>query len=236
MAVAGENGVGGTGEVPVLFENDDVLVVSKPPGLASISERDRSRDSLHHLLESTTRTKLFVVHRIDKDASGVIVFAKNPAAHKSLNEQFSHREVDKRYLALVHGILGASPGRIDAAIRAFGSGRMGIDERGGKPSSTSYEVVRTFERYTLIRVRTASGRRHQIRVHLYSLGHAIVGDRTYGDRDTQARYPRLMLHAQSVSFRLPSGETTTVECPIAESFSSVLSALAGPEQGKEVEG
>ncbi len=234
MGVAAENGVGSTGDVSVLFENDDVLVVSKPEGLASIAERNHSRDSLHRLLESTTRTKLYVVHRIDKDVSGVIVFTKNPAAHKFLNDQFSHREVDKRYLALVHGVVGVSPGRIDAAIRAFGSGRMGIDEKRGKPSSTSYEVVRTFDGYTLIQVRTASGRRHQIRVHLYSLGHAIVGDRMYGDRETQARYPRLMLHAQSVSFRLPSGESVTVESPLSESFSSVLDVLERPGSGEGI--
>jgi RluA family pseudouridine synthase len=225
MAVAVENRSGESGSASILFENADVLAASKPEGLAAIPERDRRSESLHQILQALAGTKLYVVHRIDKDASGVILYAKNAAAHRCLNDQFTRREVVKTYLALVHGVAEVPRGRIDEPIRAYGSGRMGIDRERGKPSSTSYEVVRALDRCTLVRVQTSSGRRHQIRVHFYSLGHPIVGDRRYGDRATQERYPRLMLHAWSVSFRLPSGESTTVESPLPQSFSSVLDAV-----------
>lgn len=225
MAATNDDRVDDRGALAVLFEDADVLAISKPEGLATIPERAGNTDSLLSILQSRTGGKLYVVHRLDKEASGVILFAKNAAAHRWLNGQFARREVAKTYVALAHGVIEEDRGRIDRPIREYGSGRMGIDVARGKPSSTAYEVVRRLERYTLLYVRPTSGRRHQIRVHLYGAGHPIVGDRRYGDREVQSRFPRLMLHASEVCFRLPSGASTTVASPIAATFTAALEAI-----------
>jgi RluA family pseudouridine synthase len=215
----------GQGPSAVLFEDADVLAVSKPEGLATIPERSGETESLLFLLQSERGAKLFVVHRLDKEASGAILFAKNAAAHSFLNGQFARREVAKTYTALSHGAVADARGAIDRPIRMYGSGRMGVDAERGKPSSTAYEVVRRTGAYTLLDVRPASGRRHQIRVHLYSIGHPIVGDTRYGDKDLQSRFPRLMLHSSEIGFRLPSGENKTVSSPLPDTFVAVLDRI-----------
>lgn len=211
----------------VLFEDDDVLAVDKPEGLASIPERDTTQESLLSLLSASKPTKLYVVHRLDKEVSGVMLFAQNAAAHKYLNEQFSHHSVRKIYLALVHGIVAQESRTIDTPLRQFGSGRMGMDSKRGKESITTFQVLKRFDGYTLIEVYPITGRRHQIRVHLYSLGHAIVGDLLYGERDMQHRFPRLMLHARRIEYRLPSGDLCAVEAPLPESFTDVMRMIEG---------
>jgi len=213
-------------EIQVLFDRGGVLAVCKPEGLASIPERTKDRDSLLVSLQSSIPDKLYVVHRLDKDVSGVMLFARTAAAHRCLNDQFAKRRIAKTYLALVHGALPEDAGTIDRPIREFGSGRMGVDAKHGKASASSYEVVRRMGHYTLVTVRTATGRRHQIRVHFYSIGHPVVGDLRYGDKSQQERFPRLMLHAASISFELPSGEAVAVEAPVSGTFSAVLDAAA----------
>lgn len=204
--------------IPVLFEDDDYLVVDKPEGLASIPERDPERPSLLGLLESERGAKLFVVHRLDKEVSGVIAFAKHADAHRHLNDLFSTREVHKTYVALVHGPVDRQRGVIDAPIRTFGSGRMGVDAARGKPSRTEYEVEERAGSYTRLRLRPVTGRRHQLRVHLYHIDHPIVGDPLYGDRALQQSYPRLMLHAHVLAFRDRAGRRRQVEAAPPESF------------------
>jgi len=208
--------------IPILFENSDVVAVDKPEGLTSIPGSEKGNDTLLALVSQQYPEKLFVVHRLDKDVSGVMLFAKNAAAHKCLNDQFSGRTVKKTYLALVHGVVEKSDGSIHKPIRQFGSGRMGVDEVRGKPSTTDFAVVERFPAYTLVKALPATGRRHQIRVHFYSIGHPIVGDSRYGDKEKARPFPRMMLHARSITFRLPTGEETTVESPLPESFASVL--------------
>jgi RluA family pseudouridine synthase len=209
--------------IRVLFENGDLLAVNKPEGVISIAEADKG--GLLELLENVFAGKLYPVHRLDRGASGVIVFAKSADAHRYLNGQFDRREVRKTYLALVHGVVTVNRGSINAPIREFGSGRMGVDPRRGKPSSTEWKVAEKLPAATLIRVQPATGRRHQIRVHLYHIGHPIVGDLKYGDRALQERFPRLMLHALEIEFALPSGERVTVEAPVPPSFEEVLRGL-----------
>lgn len=209
----------------ILFEDADLLAINKPEGLASIPERDTTQDNLLALLSASRPAKLHVVHRLDKEVSGVILFAKNAAAHKFLNEQFSCHTVRKTYRAVVHGIVAQERGTIDAPLRQFGSGRMGVDSKRGKGSVTSFHVFKRFAAYTLVELQPVTGRRHQIRVHLYSLGHAIVGDPLYGEKESQPRFPRLMLHAQSIAFRLPSGNEVTIVAPVPESFNQVLQNL-----------
>ena len=204
--------------IPVLYEDDDIIAVDKPAGVASIPERDRAKETVLSLLEKQTGRKLFIVHRLDKEVGGVMLFAKNPAAHKYLNDAFFARNIHKTYRALVHGTIQEDNGTIDRPIRQFGSGRMGVDEKRGKPSATQYEVIKRFDTYTLIHAYPVSGRRHQIRVHLYHIGHPVVGDRLYGDKTLQKNYPRLMLHAEKIEFTSKNGTAIAVESKVPEEF------------------
>jgi tRNA pseudouridine32 synthase/23S rRNA pseudouridine746 synthase len=208
-----------------LFETADILAVDKPIGLASIPERDAAKESLLALLSVSCAQKLYVVHRLDKDVSGVILFAKNAAMHRHLNERFANRAVQKTYLALVHGRLEHSNGAIDKPLRSFGSGRVAVDPRRGKPSVTEYTVAGRVGPYTLVKVMPLTGRRHQIRAHFFHLGHPLVGDPRYGDKGLQRQFSRLMLHAHRIEFTLPDGAVITVEAPLPPSFTTLLQAL-----------
>jgi tRNA pseudouridine32 synthase / 23S rRNA pseudouridine746 synthase len=212
-------------ELHILFENPDLIAVSKPEGLTSIPGSEKGNDTLLALLSKQYGQKLFVVHRLDKDVSGVMLFAKNPAAHKCLNDQFAAHTIKKTYLALVHGAPAAGKGVINKPIHQYGSGRMGVDELRGKASSTEYEVVEKLGKFSLVKAHPLTGRRHQIRVHFYSIGHPIAGDRLYGDKAAQTAFPRMMLHAQEITFKLLSGEEKTVEAEVPESFAAVVDSL-----------
>ena len=211
--------------IVILFEDEDFLAADKPEGLASIPEDDRDKDSLLAQLEAKEGGKLYVVHRLDKEVSGVIVFAKNPIAHRFLNDRFSAREVHKTYLALAHGLVEPDESIIDLPLREFGSGRMGVDLKHGKPSNTKVQVIRRCAPLTLLSLHPLTGRRHQLRVHLFSAGHPIVGDRRYGDKTAQAGYPRLMLHAQAISLPLLSGQHVDIECPPPSSFGDFVARV-----------
>jgi len=237
--------------LPILFENDDIIAVDKPEGLASIPERKKAAPNVLAQLSPPTGSghKIYVVHRLDKDASGVIIFAKNARTHKFLSQQFASRTVKKSYLALVHGVIAEGRGVIDKPLRQFASGRVAVDSERGKPSVTEFEVAARLGSYTLVRAYPLTGRLHQLRVHFYSIGHPIVGDRLYGPRNgltptttrtnTEVSVPqcisrcpsvlkRLMLHAEKITFRLPSGEELTIESPMPESFAQVIESLRTP--------
>lgn len=194
----------GEHSIPVICDTPDFLAVDKPVGLASIPERNPRNVSLLRVLVDALNHKLYVVHRLDKQVSGLILFAKTPEFHRYMNLQFEHRHVRKTYLALVHGSVPAG-GRIDLPLRRFGSGRMAGDPVTGKPCRTDYDVLERRPEATLLRVRPLTGRKHQIRAHLFAVGHPIVGDPLYGDTRAQRSFPRLMLHALSLEFTLPDG-------------------------------
>jgi len=213
--------------IRVLYESGDYIAVDKPEGVVSVAEAGRG--GLPELLKGHYAGPLFPVHRLDRGASGVIVFAKNAAAHRHLNGEFDRREVRKTYLAVIDGLPASNRGRINAPLREFGSGRMGVDPKRGKPSSTEWKIAERLDGAALLRVAPSTGRRHQIRVHLYHLGHPILGDLRYGDKARQEKFPRLMLHALSLEFTLPSGERVAVEAPAPASFEKVVAALRRPK-------
>ncbi len=215
--------------IPILYEDDDILAVDKPEGLAAIPERTGQGGSLFEILCGQRDERLFIVHRLDKDTSGVILFARNAETHRWLNRQFEARAVVKTYLALVHGVVADDGGMIDQPLRQFGSGRVAVDPQRGKPSTTEFRVTRRFRSYSLVEARPRTGRRHQIRVHLYHLGHPIAGDPLYGDKVAQQDFARLMLHAWKLAMPLPSGRTLTFEAPIPESFQRILDTMEAPE-------
>jgi 23S rRNA-/tRNA-specific pseudouridylate synthase len=172
------------------------------------------------LLQEQRGEKLFVVHRLDKEVSGVIVFTRTAEAHRYLNDLFSRQKVRKTYTALLHGVIADPGGTIEKPLYAFGSGRMGVDER-GKPSRTDFDVRERMPGATLVTAIPRSGRRHQLRVHFYSIGHPVVGDPRYGDTAIQRRYSRMMLHAATLTFPLLDGTRLLVESPAPPSFRAV---------------
>jgi tRNA pseudouridine32 synthase / 23S rRNA pseudouridine746 synthase len=202
----------------ILFETKNILALEKPEGLASIPERNLHTDCLLAQAEAATGSKLFVVHRLDKDVSGVILFAKDEETHRYLNMEFEARRVNKTYVAIVHGSMRKREGVIDVPIRQCGSGRMAVDMDRGKPALTEYTVKKNLPDFAYLEVRPATGRRHQIRVHLYHNGHAIVGDRLYGDPELQKNFPRLMLHAHALEFRDPTGNRIKAQSPVPKAF------------------
>jgi RluA family pseudouridine synthase len=167
-----------------------------------------------------------VVHRLDKETSGAIVFAKTAEAHRFLSREFELRQVRKIYLALVSGTIERE-GILRMPIREFGSGRMGVSRR-GKPAVTRYRPMENFAGCTLIEVAPLTGRRHQIRVHLYAIGHPILGDALYGENRPVGGAPRLMLHALHLSLTHPAGPEIYVDAPPGEDWESVLRSYRPP--------
>jgi len=238
----------------VLYEDPDVLVVNKPAGLVvHPSPGHWSGTMVNALLARDTEyggiagvQRPGIVHRLDRDTSGLIMVAKTDAAQAGLMAQLKARRVKKTYLALVQGSVEATAGRIEAPI--------GRDPRqrtrmavvpDGRPSVTGYRVRERFRGWTLLEVDLVTGRTHQIRVHLAALGHAVAGDTVYGT-GTSRRGPdgleRLFLHAWRIVFASPAtGELVRVEAPLPEALDSVIGQLraiatgapgtAGPDPG-----
>lgn len=164
-----------------IFENDYFIAINKPAGVLSIPDRMQSEPSLKDkLLEKYG--SIFTIHRLDKETSGIILFAKDEATHKFFSKQFEERTVEKFYMGLVHGAPTHKAGSIDAAIMEHPvfKGQMVINKK-GKPSLTDYEVVENLGKYSLLKFQLHTGRTHQIRVHAKNMGHPIVCDALYGD-------------------------------------------------------
>ncbi|MBI4851814.1 MAG: RNA pseudouridine synthase [Acidobacteria bacterium] len=213
--------------IEILYQDKDFVAVNKPIGINTILGRDNQVEQAHEqvlvkILEQKLETKLYVVHRLDKQVSGVVVFAKNPTSHKYLNDLFSTSKVSKEYLALVYGQVINNTGVIDKPIREYGSGRMGVDYKKGKTSLTIYKIEEKTKNFTLLRIYPKTGRRHQIRVHLYSIGHSIVGDLEYGDRAKSITYPRLMLHSEKLSFINQEGTQINIIAGLEKPFLSLV--------------
>ena len=218
--------------IPVLHQDGDCVAVLKPCGVASVPERANDADCLRALLEHQLGRRAYPVHRLDKDVSGVILYALTPDAHRFLCAAFERRDVSKTYLAVTHGALENDSGAISRPLREFGSGRMGVDDAKGKPSETRYEVVDRNERFTLVRLHPLTGRRHQLRVHLYSTGHPIAGDTRYGTPAQRAGgHPRLMLTSIGISLALPSGGRLELNNVIPDDFRDAMRQVYGFARG-----
>jgi 23S rRNA pseudouridine1911/1915/1917 synthase len=238
----------------VLYEDPDVLVVNKPAGLVvHPSPGHWSGTMVNALLARDTEyggiagvQRPGIVHRLDRDTSGLIMVAKTDAAQTSLMAQLKARRVKKTYLALVQGSVEAAAGRIEAPIGRDPRQRTRMAVvADGRPSITGYRVRERFRGWTLLEVDLVTGRTHQIRVHLAALGHAVAGDPVYGT-GTSRRGPdgleRLFLHAWRIVFASPAtGDLVRVEAPLPEALEPVLGQLraiatgapgtAGPEPG-----
>ncbi|WP_341842650.1 RluA family pseudouridine synthase [Chitinophaga caseinilytica] len=229
----------------IIFENDDFVAVSKPSGLLTIPDRhDNELASLSGLLKKKYG-QIFIVHRLDRDTSGLVLFAKNETTHKFLSQLFESREVEKYYLGLVNGELALPEGSVNAGImeHPVQRGKM-VTNAKGRPSLTDYKVEEAFGLYSLVRFRIHTGRTHQIRVHMKHLGHPIAVDELYGTatpvllsaikkkfrlgKFTEEERPllqRLALHAWKLKFVDEKGETVELEAPLPKDIQAVLQQL-----------
>ena len=228
----------------IITENENWVAVNKPSGLLSIPDREGKEVSLKTLLKEKYGG-IFTVHRIDKDTSGLIIFAKNEAAHKHLSKQFEDRQTKKIYLGLVTGSPSLKSGRIDSPIAEHPAqnGSM-IIHRKGKEALTDYEVLEDFGIYSLVRFQIHTGRTHQIRIHMKDIGHPIVCDVLYGDgkpilisalkkkynlsRNELEERPilgRLALHAFQLSIEGTDGKTIHLEAPMPKDMRATLQQL-----------
>jgi len=228
----------------IIFENEQFIAINKPAGLLSIPDREGKDPSLKSLLKEKYGA-IFTVHRLDRDTSGVIIFAKDEATHQYLSKIFEERAVEKIYVGIVQGSLAQPKGSIDHPIMEHPTkpGTMVVNKK-GKASLTDYEVIEELGLYSLVQFHIHTGRTHQIRVHMQAMGHPIVCDETYGDgrpvfissfkrnyklsRNEEQEHPilhRLALHAQLLHFQDQQGEHHTLEAPLPKDMKALLQQL-----------
>ncbi|MBI2856230.1 MAG: RluA family pseudouridine synthase [Chloroflexi bacterium] len=219
----------------VVYEDDDVLVVDKPAGMVVHPAAGHPLGTLANALLARIpdlrgigdEIRPGIVHRLDKDTSGLMMVAKSSQAHRHLSEQIKERAIRKGYLALVKGAVEPPEGIIRGSIGRDPRNRkrMALVER-GRESETSYHVLERLHGYTLVEAFPRTGRTHQIRVHFSSLGHPLVGDSLYGGRDPHL--DRQFLHAHILGFRLPrTGEYTELTSPLPGDLERCLAELRG---------
>lgn len=229
-----------------LYEDEDVIIVNKPAGTLVLPDRfNNTLISLHRQLQEELDQQIWVVHRLDRDTSGVICFAKNETAHKYMSALFQEHNIGKFYAGLVHGRVMPEMGRIEAAImeHPVQKGKM-VTAAKGKPSVTDYRVVSQWPLYALMQFQIHTGRTHQIRVHMQSIGHSIVCDELYGDgkpfllsgikkkynlsKNEEEERPllkRLALHAYKLVFNKPDGKEVIVEAPLPKDIAACVNQL-----------
>lgn len=230
-------------KLSIVFENNDFIALNKPAGMLSIPDREQSGSLKEILAEKYGR--IFTVHRLDKDTSGLILFAKNEKSHKYLSQLFQDRKIEKYYLGVVHGLPSNTTGTIDAAIseHRLQKGVMTI-HRDGKPSLTTYEVINANKHYSLLSFQLHTGRTHQIRIHTKHIGHPLVFDPIYGDglplllssikkkyklsKNDEAERPiinRLALHSYKLKFENMHGQHMELTAEIPKEFTALMKQL-----------
>lgn len=229
----------------ILYESDEIVALNKPSGLLSIPDREGKEPSLKILLKEKYGD-IFTVHRIDRDTSGLIIFAKNQESHKNLSLQFEARLTRKIYVGLVIGSPSLKQGKIDSSIAPHPAlnGTM-IIHRKGKEALTEYEVEEEFGAFSWVRFQIHTGRTHQVRIHAKEMGHPLVCDPLYGDGkpillsslkhkkfklsknelEERPLLNRLALHAFQLGFTTMSGEKIELEAPIPKDLRATLQQL-----------
>jgi RluA family pseudouridine synthase len=214
--------------VSILYEDSDILVAVKPPGLLTMgTERDKSR-TLYAVLTAYVRKgyskspkRVFIVHRLDRDTSGIVIFAKSMEAKLRLQGRWE--ETEKKYIAVVHGRCEKTEATISTYLAENKAHVVYStpDPTKGRLSHTAYRVIRDTKEFSLLEVNLLTGRKHQIRVHLASIGHPVLGDEKYGGRKKACS--RLALHAKSITFTHPmSGKRLTFDTGFPEYFNKLV--------------
>ena len=221
----------------VVYEDGDVIVVNKPVGMvvhpaAGHPDGTLVNALLYHCGESLSgingALRPGIVHRIDRDTSGLLIAAKNDFAHQALAEQLQDHSLYREYEAVCVGTLREDAGTVDAPIGRHPVERkkMAVDRKNGRPAVTHWQVLARYPGYTHIRCRLETGRTHQIRVHMASIGHPLLGDTVYGAKKPVPGLAGQCLHARRLSFLHPrTGRRLTVECPLPDYFTQVLARL-----------
>lgn len=221
----------------ILYEDEDVIIVNKPKGMVVHPAAGHYSGTLVNALMYHCKDQLSgingimrpgIVHRIDRDTTGSVIACKNDTAHQSIAAQLKEHSVTRRYHAICLGVLKEEQGTIDRPIGRHPTDRkkMTVDVRNGKRAVTHYKVLQRFEKYTYIACELETGRTHQIRVHMASIGHPILGDAVYGTQKCPFHLQGQTLHAKTLGFLHPtSGEYIEVDAPLPEYFVHLLEIL-----------
>lgn len=222
--------------IEIIYDDNDIIVVNKPKGMVVHPANGNPDGTLVNAIMNICKDSLSgiggeirpgIVHRLDKDTSGLLIVAKNDKAHINLSEQIKNREVVKKYVALVRGVIKENYATIDMPIARSDKDRKKMAVRKeGKNAITHFNVIKRYDGYTLLDIKIDTGRTHQIRVHLAEIGYPVVGDIVYSNGKNPFGVIGQMLHAKSLKFKHPiTGETLKLEAPLPKYFEDVLKEL-----------
>ena len=226
----------------ILFENDDIIVVNKPPFISSLDERGEGSEINMLRMAKNYWDDAQICHRLDKETSGALIFAKNPEAYRAISMQFEHRRVKKVYHAVIDGTHVFENLLVDLPILNTGKGSVSISRQDGKRAETWFQSLRYFKHYTLVECRPVTGRMHQIRIHLATQRASIAGDEMYKgkpvylsalkrkyhlgkDQEEQPIMKRFALHAYEITFKLLNEEEMVITAPYPKDFETLLKLL-----------
>lgn len=227
----------------ILFENDDVIVVNKPPFISSLDERGEGSSEISMLrLAKAYWDDAQICHRLDKETSGALIFAKNPEAYRSISIQFEKRKVKKVYHAVIDGTHTFDNLLVDLPILNVGKGSVTISRQEGKRAETWFQSLKYYKHYTLVECRPVTGRMHQIRIHLATQRASIAGDEMYKgepvflskikrkyhlgkDQEEPPIMKRFALHAYEITFRINPETEVTIHAPYPKDFETLLKLL-----------
>jgi len=222
----------------IVYEDDDIVVINKPQGMVVHPAHGNYTGTIvNALLDHCDNlsgingvVRPGIVHRIDKDTSGVIVIAKTNEAHLSLSAQLKDHTINRRYIALLEGIIKVDIGTVDAPIgrNTFDRKKMAVIERNSKSAVTHFSVLERYNHHTLIEARLETGRTHQIRVHMSYIGHPVVGDTVYGFKKQKFDTKGQLLHARLLGFIHPrTGKYVEFETPLPDYFQNIIRIIKG---------
>ena len=224
--------------IDIIYEDKDIIVVNKPKGMVVHPANGNPDGTLVNAILAKCKDSLSgiggeirpgIVHRLDKDTSGLLIIAKNDQAHINMSKQIQDRKVIKKYIALVKGVIGENTATIDMPIARSTKDRkkMAVDPK-GKEAITHYKVLQRYDKYTLLEIKIDTGRTHQIRVHMSYIGHPVVGDMQYSNGKNEFGIEGQMLHSKYLEFDHPiTGKRLKLEAPLPEYFEQVLKELEG---------
>jgi 23S rRNA pseudouridine1911/1915/1917 synthase len=215
----------------VIYKDDDVIVINKPAGLLTHGVSNKQEDSVSGAFKPQTNDndplRAGIVHRLDKQTSGVMILARNEQSKKFLQKQFSSRKVVKIYTTLVYGHLKNDKARLELPItRSHNNPQKMIISKQGKPAISEITVLKKYQDYTLVSVRIMTGRTHQIRVQMAYIGNPVVGDLLYGNKKTTINLDRQFLHASELTIELPSKRKKTFKVDLSDDLKTALEGLS----------
>lgn len=221
----------------ILYEDKDILIVNKPKDMVVHPAPGHYEGTLVNAIMFHCKDELSgingvlrpgIVHRIDKDTTGSIIICKNDEAHRKIARQLKEHSITRKYRAIVYGRIMEEEGTVNAPIgrHPIDRKKMAINEKNGKPAVTHYKVLERFDKYTYIECQLETGRTHQIRVHMTSIGHPLLGDEVYGNAKCPFKLEGQTLHAMTIGFIHPTtGEYVEYEAPLPEYFEHLLQIL-----------